>query len=144
MSDKPSFPEEPMVRQIESSKYQIPTESAIPPEFDREEFDSERGDTGLLLSQLDDLMTTASSNPVIADSSSIPPVRSYSIPDFAQPQGKISSSDIEDIDRKSNRQKWLLALAMIITATIGGVGVSAYMSSSFRSVPPTDSSPQLK
>jgi hypothetical protein len=145
MSDKPSLPEEPMHRQIESSKYQIPSESAIPPDFDREQFDSERGDTGLLLSQLDDFIyTPPGSNPVIPEPSPSPQRTSYSIPNFAQPQSKISSSDIEDLDRKSNRQKWLLALAMIITALIGGIGVFTYMNSSFRETAPIDSPTQAK
>ncbi len=146
MNDKPSFPEESMVRQIESSNYQIPTESAIPPDFDREQFNSERGDTGLLLSQLDDFMSTApSSNPVIAESQStfqksVP----YLIPKSDRSQGKISSSDIEDIDRQSNRQKWLLALAMCITALVGGTSVFAFMDSSFREANPINSPTQLK
>jgi PPIC-type PPIASE domain len=140
MSDRPILPEEPMVRQLESSNYQIPTESAIPPDFDREQFNSERGDTGLLLSQLDDLMNTSSSNPVVAD---IPQSTPYSIPDVVQPQNKISSSDLEDIDRQSNHQKWVLA-AMVITALIGGISVSAYMDSSFRETTPINSPTQLK
>ena len=146
MNDKPSFPEESMVRQIESSNYQIPTESAIPPDFDREQFNSERGDTGLLLSQLDDFMSTApSSNPVIAESQStfqksVP----YLIPKSDRSQGKISSSDIEDIDRQSNRQKWLLALAMCTIALVGGMSVFAYMDSSFREANPINSPTQLK
>ena len=144
MNDQPSFPEESIVKQIQSSNYQIPTESAIPPDFDREQFTSERGDTGLLLSQLDDLMNADSSNPAIAKPPSIPQNPSYSIPDFTQSQGKISSSDIEDIDRKSNRQKWLLALAMCITALVGGMSVFAYMDSSFRQANPINSPTQLK
>jgi hypothetical protein len=141
MSDKQSFPEEPMVRQLESSNYQIPTESAIPPDFDREQFNSERGDTGLLMSQLNDLMSTSSSNPVIAD---IPQRTPSSIPNVVEPKHKISSSNIEDIDRKSNRQKWLLVLAMSITALIGGISVCAYMDSSFRETTPINSPTRSK
>jgi hypothetical protein len=141
MSDKPIFPEEPMVRQLESSNYQVFTESAIPPEFDREQFNSERGDTGVLLSQLDDIMRTLSSNPVVAD---IPQRTPSSIPNIVEPQNKISSSDIEDIERKSNRQKWLLLLAMSITALIGGISVCAYMDSSFREITPINSPTRSK
>jgi hypothetical protein len=144
MTDKQSFPEEPMVRQLDSSNARIPTESAMPPDFDREQFNSDRGDTGLLLSQLDDLMNIPSSNPVVAESSSTPPLTSYSTSDVAQPQNKISSSDIEDIDRQSNRHKWLLALAMVITAVVGGIGAFTSMDSSFREVAPTNSPPQPK
>jgi PPIC-type PPIASE domain len=149
MSDKPIFPEEPMARQIRSSNYQIPTESAIPPDFDREQFTAERGDTGLLLSQLDDLLSMSpSTDGVQSDSASSSedstPPSPYSIPSFVEPQNKISSSDIEDIDRNSNQKKWLLALAMGITALIGGISVSAYMDSSFREATPINSPTQLK
>lgn len=149
MSDKPSFSEEPMVRQIPSSNYQIPTESAIPPDFDREKFTSDRGDTGVLLSQLEDLMSMTPSvehiqSETTSGSENSIPVSSYSIPSFVQPQNRISSSDIEDIDRKSDRQKWLLALAMVITALIGGISVSAYMDSAFRAPAPINSPTQIK
>jgi hypothetical protein len=149
MNDKPNFPEEPIVKKIQSSNYQIPTESAIPPDFDREQFTSERGDTGLLLSQLDDLLnTTASSNPDTVEPPSAPqssvPASSHSIPNFDRFQDKISSTDIEDLDRKSDRQKWLLALAMTITALVGGISVYAYMNSSFREVTPINSPLKLK
>jgi hypothetical protein len=146
MNDKPSFPEEPMVKQIQSSSYQIPTESAIPPDFDREEFTSERGDTGLLLSQLDDLlsMTPSVVDPIDAETPSISPKTSYSIPDFGRSQGRISSSDVEDIDRESDRKKWLLALAMVITACVGGIGVYGYMNFSFREATPINSPTQIK
>ncbi len=136
MSDKPIFPEEPMVKQIESSSYQIPTERAIPPDFDREQFDSERGDTGILLSQLDELLNMTPSS---ATQNSIP-LASDSIPNVAPPQSKISSSDIEEIDR----HKWLWALAMGIIALIGGIGVYTYMDSSFREAAPINSPTEIK
>jgi hypothetical protein len=140
MSDKPISPEEPMARQLESSNYQIPTESAIPPDFDREQFNSERGDTGVLLSQLDDLMNASSSNPVGAD---IPQRTPYSIPDVVQPQKRISSSDLEDVDRQSNHEKWVLA-AMFMTALAGFISVSTYMNSSLREAPPVNLPTQSK
>jgi PPIC-type PPIASE domain len=144
MNDKPSFPEEPKARQIQSSSYQIPTESAMPPDFDREQFTSERGDTGLLLSQLDDLLGMPSVDPIAVEPPSIPQKAAYSIPDFTRSQGKISSNDIEDIDRQSNRKKWLLVLGMGIAALVGGISVCAYMDSSFREAAPINSPTQLK
>jgi PPIC-type PPIASE domain len=146
MNEKPSFPEEPIVKQIQSSSYQIPTESAIPPDFDREEFTSERGDTGLLLSQLDDMlsMTPSVVDPIVTETPSISPKTAYSIADFPRSQGKISSSDIEDMERESDRKKWLFALAMVITAFVGGISVYAYMNSSFREIAPINSPTQIK
>jgi PPIC-type PPIASE domain len=146
MNEKPSFPEEPIVKQIQSSSYQIPTESAIPPDFDREEFTSERGDTGLLLSQLDDMlsMTPSVVDPIVTETPSISPKTAYSIADFPRSQGKISSSDIEDMERESDRKKWLFALAMVITAFVGGMSVYTYMNSSFREIAPINSPTQIK
>jgi hypothetical protein len=149
MSDKQNFNQQLGARQLGSSDRDIPTESAIPPDFNREQFTSERGDTGLLLSQLGDFLNIApSANPVIAEPQSAPPksipLASYSIPEFAQPQTKLSSSDIEDIERQSNRSKWLLALAMVITALVGGVAVFSYMDSSFQEAEPIATPTQLK
>jgi hypothetical protein len=162
MSDERSFREEPAPRKLGSEENQIPQPNAIPPDFNREQFNSERGDTGLLLSQLDQfLMVAPSPNPVtpasastpvsappLSASASIPPVSPppLSAPKSSLPQfsSKLSSTDIEDLDRESYRQKWLLAVLMTITALIAGVSVYNYMDASFREIAPVNSTTEVK
>ncbi len=170
MSDERSFNEEPAARKLGGEAGEIPAQNAIPPDFNRAEFDSERGDTGLLLSQLDNfLMTPPSSNsaspisaPALSAPPSIPPATAPalsappSIPPASAPplsaprssfplsSSKLSSTDIEDLDRESYHQKWLLGILMTITALIAGVTVYNYMDASFKEISPINSPTQVR
>jgi hypothetical protein len=176
MSDERSFREEPATRKVGGEEAQIPQQNAIPPDFNREQFNSERGDTGLLLSQLDNfLMAPPSPNPVIPASpstpvsapplsaspsihpvsapplSASPSIHPVSAPPLSAPKqsfpkssSRLSSTDIEDLDRESYRQKWLLAVLMTITALIAGVSVCNYMDASFKEIAPVNSTTQVK
>ncbi len=169
MRDEQSFNEEQAPGNLSRKEEQILSQNAIPPDFNREQFDSERGDTGLLLSQLDNfLMVPPSPNPVTpsAPSLSAPPSISPvtapslsappSIPPASAPllsapryssstsTSKLSSTDIEDRERESYRQKWLLAILMAITALIAGVSVCNYMDASFKEISPVKSPTQVR
>lgn len=152
MRDEQSFNEEQVSGKRNREDEQIPNQNAIPPDFNREQFNSERGDTGLLLAQLDNfLVTPPSPNPVtpvntppLSSSPSIPPASApplaapiYS--NFPRSSSKLSSTDIEDQERQSSRQKWLMAIIMVITALIAGVSVYNYMDASFKDISPLKS-----
>jgi hypothetical protein len=142
MSDKQNFSQESAAEQRVSSNGHIPEESHTPSEFDRQQFTSQRGDTGVLLSQLSDFVSmTSSSNPITSSALSI---SSPSTSSYSQPQSKISSSDIEDSESQSERQKCLVVLVILNIALVSGLGVFAHMRSSFSQVAPLDSPTQPK